>query len=316
MRYLYPVLFVAVITLLFSSCVSQQALQDCEETLSYYKVEALKIDSLNNLNRDLNEDRRSSEALLKQSVDDLERLKAANLSLNRSYQELLQKYSNMVDENSEILTTTSYEKLSLQEQLAAQQSDLENKNQELYQKDYQLYKKAETLNQTDEFGLTPKGYDQPSANLQSGKISGLTERYNLQMQQIHNQLYTTLRTYGANAMVVTEDGKVIVSLTQSLLFGLNNNNTSLEWNGQKALQQIAQVINTFSDTQILIKGQGSASSNWEQSLGKANSVLKALAGYGVLPQRLASAGQTSYAKTEIIISPNLEELYQAAMGGR
>lgn len=313
MRYIHTFLFVAIAAFFLSSCVTQQAFQECEETLSYYKVEALKIDSLTNVNRDLSDEKRSNDALLKSSLGDLERLTAANLSLNKSYQELLDKYSNLVNQSGEILTTTSYEKLSLQEQLAAQQSDLENKNQQLYEKDFQLYKKAEQQNQ-DEFGFTPKGYDEiPSNNLQSSKIKGITERYSFQLQQIHNQLFTVLRTYGANAMVVTLDGKVTVSLTESLLFGLNKNKTTLEWNGQKALQQVAQVLNTYGDMQILIKGQGTANSNWEQSLGKANSVLKALADYGVLPQRLASAGQTAYAKTEIIISPNLDELYQATM---
>ena len=312
MRYFQTFVFAAFSIVYFSSCVSQQDFQACEERLSYFQAEALKLDSVTNVNRELSDDKRSSDALLKQTLGDLESLTAANLSLNKSYQDLLKEYSNLIDESDEILTTTSYEKLTLQEQLSAQQADLETKNKEIYEKDFQLYRSAERLNETDEFGLkSPTGYSQIPTGMSSSQVSQLVQRYNIQLQQIHNQLYTVLRTYGANATVVTQEGKVIVSLSQNLLFGINQNNTTLEWNGQKALQQIAKVVNSFSDTQILIKGQGSSNSNWEESLGKANSVLKAFADNGVLPQRLASAGQTAYAKTDIVISPNLDELYQA-----
>ena len=135
-----------LLVLLFSACVTPQDATELNEQVDYYKDQALQADSIRTEYRNLQEEKRMTEVDLNNMMSELERLRATNISLNRSYQEVLSKFNAQIDQNQQVVATTSYENLTLQEQLAQKQTTLDNRERQLAQTEYELRNKDRTLN--------------------------------------------------------------------------------------------------------------------------------------------------------------------------
>lgn len=316
-----------VLTILLTSCVSQKKYKELEDTLNYYKTEALLSDSLNNNYLDLTDKNRETEGELRVVMNELEQLTATNLSLNRSYQEILAKYNALVDQSREMLTTTSYEKLSLQEQLAAQQAALDDKERNVADLEFELYQKEDRLN-TVEYSYNELEGDITSKNRRIRELEALVGEKDESMTRLRARLNELLRGFSSADLSVTEkNGKLYVSLSQNLLF--RSGSTSIDYKGKKAIQQLAKVLNEQPDVEITVEGHtdasGRADRNWDLSVTRATAVVKLLTQYKVDPKRITASGRALYdpissnvsssgkarnRRTEIILSPNLDELYE------
>ncbi|MND31570.1 putative lipoprotein YiaD precursor [compost metagenome] len=132
--------------------------------------------------------------------------------------------------------------------------------------------------------------------------------------------------------VSVKDGKVYVSLTDKLLF--DTGSIVIDSKGKEALDELAKVLKTQMDINILVEGHtdnarvrnlGQIKDNWDLSVLRATSVVRYLTEVQKLePIKLEAAGRgefmpitqesTAEAKSknrriEIIISPKLDELY-------
>jgi chemotaxis protein MotB len=166
---------------------------------------------------------------------------------------------------------------------------------------------------------------------------------------IHKQdsITNALRKAVANALMGFEgngltvhmkDGKVYVSLEERLLFASGRWDVSND--GQTALKDLAKVLEKNPDINVLIEGhtdnvpfngQNQVRDNWDLSVMRATSIVKILLANGKInPTRLVASGRgeflpvepnTSAAnkaknrRTEIILSPRLDELMQI-IGGK
>jgi chemotaxis protein MotB len=131
--------------------------------------------------------------------------------------------------------------------------------------------------------------------------------------------------------VTTKNGRVYVSLQESLLFP--SGSAVVNPKGKEALGQLAQVLNTNPDINVLIEGhtdsipiRGRFEDNWALSVARATSIVRILTDtYGVDPTRVTAAGRSKYEpvdtndtpegrahnrRTEIILEPKLDELMQ------
>ena len=132
--------------------------------------------------------------------------------------------------------------------------------------------------------------------------------------------------------VYVKDGKVYVSLEEKLLF--KSGSAVVDPKGKEALASLAKVLNITSDISVTIEGhtdtvpikRADFADNWALSTGRAASIVRILTkDYGVDPHNISAAGrgefhpvktnETSEGKagnrrTEIIIAPNLNELYK------
>src|SRR5512133_438109 len=133
--------------------------------------------------------------------------------------------------------------------------------------------------------------------------------------------------------VTQKNGKVYVSLEEKLLF--KSGSTVVDPKGITALKKLATVLDQNPDINVMIEGHtddvpvvsGSAyKDNWDLSVLRATSIVRILLeGTKINPQRLTTAGRSQYLpvdpaktaearqknrRTEIILSPNLEELYK------
>lgn len=320
-------------TYFFTACVSQKTVQDLEERLAYYQEEAEDADSLRLLNQNMHNVSMEKDAKLKNAVQELERVSVANQSLNQNYQDLLDRYNGLLDQNKNMLSTSTYEKRSLQEQLAAQQAELDQKAQYLANLEYELQQREARLNQIER-GYTNLEGDLAERNKRIMELESMVNTQEQRMSSVRETLRSTLRGFSSEDLSVTEKfGKIYVSLSQNLLF--RSGSDRVESQGIQALTQLARALNQNPDVEIMVEGHtdtdGSAATNWDLSVQRATSVVKVLTANGVDPTRVIASGRAFYLpvapndseankaknrRTEIILSPKLDQLYELIGSGQ
>ena len=138
---------------------------------------------------------------------------------------------------------------------------------------------------------------------------------------------------GKGLSIEVKNGKVYVSLEESLLF--RSGSWTVNDRGAAALKELANVLETNTDINVLIEGHtdnvpysssGQVKDNWDLSVMRATAIVKILTRSSkVNPSRLTAAGRSEYLpvmsnstsdgrsknrRTEIILTPKLDELFQ------
>jgi len=317
--------------LLFSACVTQDKYKDLEAQNKYYQSQVQNIDSLQYEYQTLNEKYRQTDALLRSTTQELEQLSVANRSLEQSYQELLERYNKLVEQSENVLSTSSYEKLGLQEQLSAQQSELDRRARELAVMEYELNQREARLNAM-EYDYNNMEGNLAERNQRIMELEAMLASNESTIQLLRNSIDDALVDFDAGDLTVEErNGKLYVSLSQELLFRSGSDN--IDTKGRRAIQRLAAVLKQNPEIDVMVEGHtdnvGSAATNWDLSVQRATSVVKVLTGAGVDPERITAAGRGFYdpvatnstaagraknRRTEIILSPNLDRLYQLMEG--
>jgi chemotaxis protein MotB len=154
------------------------------------------------------------------------------------------------------------------------------------------------------------------------------------VQELKNKISNALLNFKENDISVTvKNGKVYVSLAEELLFG--SGSVQIDNKGVSALQQLAKAIKDQKDINIMVEGHTDnvpvskkstyMNDNWDLSVMRATSITKILTKAGVSPQQITASGRSEYVplasndspgnkqknrRTEIIITPNLDELFK------
>ena len=118
------VLFCFALTWIIAGCISQKKYDELRLVKEYYEQEAEAADSISGEYRSLYDKLRQQESDLKTAYRDIEQLTTTNISLNNSYQQLLQRYNAAVGHSQDVLQTYSYEKQQYDEKLSAQEEQL------------------------------------------------------------------------------------------------------------------------------------------------------------------------------------------------
>ena len=133
--------------------------------------------------------------------------------------------------------------------------------------------------------------------------------------------------------VEMKNGKVYVSLSDKLLF--KSASAEIEEKGQEAIKKLGEVLNKNLDIDVLIEGHTDSlplrstinfKDNWDLSTERAANIVRILSqACKVNPKRLTAAGRSEYMpkasndtpegraknrRTEIILTPKLDELYK------
>lgn len=153
------------------------------------------------------------------------------------------------------------------------------------------------------------------------------------MNKLKGDIANALINFKADELTVyVKDGKVYVSLQEKMLF--KSGSDVVDPKGKEALGTLAQVLNSTSNINIMIEGHTDSipinkekfQDNWALSTGRANSIVRILTkDYMVDPHNITAAGRSRFypiksniteegraanRRTEIIISPNLTELFK------
>lgn len=153
------------------------------------------------------------------------------------------------------------------------------------------------------------------------------------MNNLKNSIADALMKYKADELsVYIKDGNVYVSLQEKLLF--KSGSDVVDPAGKAALKSLAQVLNNTKDISVMIEGHtdnvpiktAQFKDNWSLSTARATAIVRILtkendfdskritaSGKGefkpVKPNDSAE-GRASNRRTEVILSPNLTELYK------
>ena len=150
--------------------------------------------------------------------------------------------------------------------------------------------------------------------------------------ELKNKMAEALKGFNSNELsVYQKDGKVYVSLSEQLLFP--SGSAVVNPKGVDALSKLAAVLNLNSDVAVNIEGhtdsipiRGRYQDNWDLSTARANAIVRILVNnYKVDPTRVISSGHSYYEpvatnstpegraknrRTDIILSPKLDEMYK------
>ncbi len=261
-------------------------------------------------------------ASLKDLNEMLEKLKQDTAEINQSYRSTGQK---LADLNKEYDQLNSYYKNSLnnsgklnrdlaqqKDQLLAIQTNLENTRK---LNDSLSISLAEREKKVKELELVLSNKDKA-------------------VKDLKDRISNALLNFKENDLTVkVKNGKVYVSLAEQLLFG--SGSIDVDKKGIVALQQLAKAIKDQRDIQVMIEGHTDnvpiskksayMEDNWDLSVMRATAITKILTGAGVSSKQVTAAGKGEFSplasndnpqnkqknrRTEIIITPNLDELFK------
>lgn len=154
------------------------------------------------------------------------------------------------------------------------------------------------------------------------------------VQGLKKKITDALLNFEENDLTVTvKNGKVYVSLAEQLLFG--SGSTIIDRQGSSALKQLASAIKDQKDINIMVEGHTDdvpisktsqyLKDNWDLSTLRATSIVRILTEAGIGSDRITASGRGEFfpvsandtaegrqknRRTEIIITPNLDEIFE------
>ncbi len=308
MKTLFSTLLTLSIILLLGSCVSKRnyldleaKLKKCNEDLSYTTTEKMDFENNNKeLERQISSLELSVARLKNDTLSLTKKLNESERQLVKSkidYDELLRNFTGANAANNEQVN-------SLLANLDSIKVQLEAKEQELNEKEARLLELQNILSQKDE-----------------------------EVKALKNKVALALQGFVDKGLNVHEkNGKVYVSMEEKLLFA--SGSWRIGSGGLEAIEELGKVLAIDTTINVMIeghtddvpyKGSGDAKDNWDLSVLRATSVLKALIkNQAINPQRVTAAGRGEFVpiasnetkedraknrRTEIILTPKLDELF-------
>lgn len=209
---------------------------------------------------------------------------------------------------------------------AALRSSLLNKNQQVNQLNDNL-SGAEQANSALSADLRSK--EQRIAEMQR-----ILDQKDAAVKALRQKVGDALLGFNAQDLQVTvKNGKVYVSLSEQLLF--KSGSTKVDPKGQEALKKLATALKGNQDVNVLVEGhtdnvpiaKGTAGmrDNWDLSVLRATEITRLLTENGLPTSQVTPSGRAQYApvaqndtpankalnrRTEIILTPKLDELFQ------
>jgi chemotaxis protein MotB len=209
---------------------------------------------------------------------------------------------------------------------AALRSSLLNKNQQVNQLNDNLTG-AEQANSALSADLRSK--EQRITEMQR-----ILDQKDAAVKALRQKVGDALLGFNAQDLQVTvKNGKVYVSLSEQLLF--KSGSTKVDPKGQEALKKLATALKGNQDVNVLVEGhtdnvpiaKGTAGmrDNWDLSVLRATEITRLLTESGLPTSQVTPSGRAQYApvaqndtpankalnrRTEIILTPKLDELFQ------
>jgi chemotaxis protein MotB len=153
------------------------------------------------------------------------------------------------------------------------------------------------------------------------------------MTKLKDAIANALMNYKSDELYVyIKDGNVYVSLEEKLLF--KSGSDVVDPKGKEALKTLSQVIDNTKDINVVIEGHTDSlaiktikfKDNWDLSTARATAIVRILTvDYGFDAHRITASGKSSFhpvksnlteegraanRRTEIILSPDLKELFE------
>ncbi|MEM7655371.1 MAG: OmpA family protein [Bacteroidota bacterium] len=246
--------------------------------------------------------------------------------LQSQYDALETKSANQQAE----LASLSQAKTKLEGELGQLKTEKANLQQELAQ----VTNKALSQSQQMDAALQSKIAELNRKQALIDELQGAIAQRDAAMQNLLSKIEGAIAQYSADELSVElRDGKVYVAMSDKLLF--QSGSAYVNKDGKEALGKLAGVLQRDSTIKIMVEGHtdnvplrsgGAYKDNWDLSVIRATSVLRILTkDYDINPKQITASGKGDTTpkatnespegralnrRTEIIIEPRLDEIYQ------
>ena len=325
--------FIGMMVISLSSCTSYRALEDERKKTAMadkartemqiqYDAMKLKIDSTEETRQrmvKLVEQLKKDTAIVKESL-------RSYITLDAENKKRMDQLSKTTDR---ILDANLGENDRLLGQVKGQKEDLQRQKDELERKQAAFEATQQEFNKA-----------QGALSEKESKIRDLQtalDKKDAAVKELQKKVSEALVGFKASGLTVVEkDGKVYVLLPEALLF--KSGSKTIDTKGKDAINQLANVLRVNPDINIAVEGHTDnvpykpkssgalVEDNWDLSVLRATSVVKALTAAGVAPLRISAQGRGEYLpinpgssteaksanrRTEIILTPKLDALLKA-----
>ena len=228
-------------------------------------------------------------------VEDSIRIYNQMEELERELAQLRRKYSDLEATHEELLRGNARETRRLLNELQSTQEDLAMKQQLMKELEANVTNQKQDVNRL-----------QAELEARNARLMEMEEMLNEQervMDELKDKVADALLGFEGQGLTVTrKDGKVYVSLEEQLLF--KTGSTVVDPNGVRALQQLAAVLASHPDINIMIEGHtddvpfrkgSSIKDNWDLSVMRATSIVRILLdAANIDPVRITAAGRGEF----------------------
>lgn len=322
-------LITALLISVIVGCVPAKKLEDLQVKYDdlaskYQEMERLKSFSDSEL-EDLNTRYKNLAAEYKQAERECADQKTEFDKVERSYKILNENYENLLNSNENTKKDLRYELERLDKKLDEKKRELFAKESTLIEKENETNKLKKEL---DALEISLREREKTVNELKSKLAAQETA-----VSDLKNKLTESLIGYkNSGISVVEKDGRIYVSLDNSLLF--QSGKTDIDWKGKNALLKVAESLKDIEDFDIMVEGHTddvpmkstTIQDNWDLSVLRATSVVRYLTTEGKMdPIKIIPSGRSKYvpindAKTkearaqnrriEIILTPKLDQLME------
>lgn len=309
------------ILLLISSLAACVPAKKYNELVAREKQTSAELEKYKQSSLDNEAKLKDLELKMESSRRDIAALKKDTTSLGTELRFMQAQYDLMVAENEANERKIEQMRLAGAKETAGYQADIEAKNQELIRRENALHAlEAELGNKT-------KLLEEREQRV--NELEEMIQRKDDAMKALKSRVATALKGFENKGLTVVEkNGKIYVSLEAKLLFP--SGSTTVETEGKKALIDLAKVLESEKDIEIIVEGHTDTDkltsanhpkSNWELSVLRATAVVEIMTANSKMnPMQLMAAGRGEFhpvdakdkaknRRIEIIISPNLNELF-------
>ncbi len=320
------VLFIAISVFFFSSCVPSSKFNALKEESDQ------KIQNLKQINLALQNQNNEQEFLLEKMEKAMEKLKKDTASLGKELRSVKAEYLAMQErqsilekENEALKSGKTAEMRSLLQELNVLKDNLIEREDKVNEMEKSLAAKEQNLVELQQ--------ELQSKQQRLLELESVLQRQDSLVNALRSTVAEALFNFRGEGLTVEQkNGKVYLSLQEKLLF--KSGSWNVESRGSEAIKKIATVLENNPDIRVMVEGHtdnvpyngsGQVKDNWDLSVKRATSIVRIIINNSnVEPSRLTAAGRSKYVpvasnkssegrsknrRTEIILTPDLSELY-------
>ena len=311
------------VALLLSGCVTKQKYNELQ---SQYKKCQDELTYVNSENVDFSNAKKQLTAQVESLTKESEQLKKDTLSLSRRLRQSERDLAKATKDYDDLLKDFTRLNAHNQNQMNDLMSNIDKYKDELAAKEKLLNAQQDSL----DFAKA----DLAAKEARILEMQNILNQKDAEVKALKDKVTAALKGFeGSGLNVYEKDGKVYVSMDDKLLFA--SGSWEINSQGLNAIKNLASVLENEKEIFVLIeghtdnvpfRGNGQVKDNWDLSVMRATSVVKALLQNGnIEPVRLSASGRSEYLpidsdntaearaknrRTEIILTPNLDQLFK------
>jgi chemotaxis protein MotB len=247
-------------------------------------------------------------------------------SLDVKYDKLNRQYTDIQTAQEQLLTGNISETKKLLQELQTTQSSIIEKEDQL--------RKLEDNLRAEQYKLDKYKTELEEKNARLVELEGILSKKDSVVTALKDKVSRALLGFANMGLAVDmKNGKVYVSLDEELLF--KSGSTNVDPKGVSAIKKLAEVLAVNPDINIMVEGHTddvpyisstTIKDNWDLSVKRATAIVRILmSNTKIEGNRISAAGRSKYLpvidskapdarkknrRTEIILTPKLDELFQ------